>query len=263
MGFLKALGLVSDEGETPPAPKAPGANGSKPPTGAKPNAKTGAKPSPDLSDDELAQILADEGNGKPTQRAVNPKPPPPPAPSVDINNPPDFAVIYQMGKVPVPPHGYDTDRVSALMTNPRFASMPHEVRTASVMATLETLGVPLGSVVEDAVARAGTLDDYEAWLSSQHEAANVTAREEAAKLEAQLAEVVNQVRAQIEAATRGVTERAQVMDAWKRRKQAELAKLHAVAHMIDPTEARIAPPTPSANNSGFARSPLPFGVPKP
>lgn len=261
MGLLKALGLVSDEGETP-APK----TGSKPPTGAKPNgAKPGAKPSADLSDDELAEILAEEGKGgkAPAPRPQAPRATPVTAPTVDINNPPDFAVIYQMARVPTLPHGYDTDKVSALMTNPRFASMPSEVRTASVLATLETLGVPLGSVVEDAVTRAGTLDDYETWLASQHETANATARDEAAKLEAQLAEVVNQVRAQIEAATRGVTERAQVMDAWKRRKQAELAKLHAVAHMIDPTEARIAPPTPQANNSGFARTALPFGAPKP
>lgn len=262
MGFLSSLGLTTDDSapKAPPAPKGQpkGATGSKPPG-------RGASPSPadaDLSDEEMNRILNEDKNGgRGSQVAQFPKPAPlTPAPAgpIDITNPPEFSAIYQMAKVPTPPHGYTVDKVASLMTSPRFAQMHNDVRTAAVMATLDTLGVPLGTIVEDAANRAGSLDDYEAWLSAQHAKANELAAAEGARLQAELEAVTAQVRSQIEANERAINARALALTTWQTRKRDELAKLHAVAAMIDPTNNPIPAPVPVAE-VGQQFSPGPFG----
>ncbi len=73
----------------------------------------------------------------------------------------DFKAVYKEAGIELRPHGYGVDRVGEMLESKRLATLGREVKAAAVLAALETAGVPMRDVIEDAVLRDKALDAFE------------------------------------------------------------------------------------------------------
>lgn len=154
-----------------------------------------------------------------------------PATKLRVDVAADLGTIYQASKVPTPPHGYTVDKVASMLANPRFSSMAPEVREAAVLASLESLGVPVLDLVTDARVRYEALEAYEVWFTGKQKAADLEAEATATKLQQELDAVIAQVTGQIATLRSGASTRGQALSDWKTRKGVEVQKLHTIASM--------------------------------
>ncbi len=115
----------------------------------------------DLSDDDMDKIIAEGTPGakppkvKPLTMSTAPAVDPvigslSPAPQ---QHPMDFPALYVQAKIPVPTHGFTVHKVGTMLQAGRLGKMAPQVRGAVVLATLETNGVPVADIFEDAEAR--------------------------------------------------------------------------------------------------------------
>src|SRR5947209_6974493 len=62
-----------------------------------------------------------------------------------------FDEIYQAAEIHPPLHGYTIYKVAEMLQNEHIRDLPPEIKRSSVLLALETAGVKLQEVVEDAV----------------------------------------------------------------------------------------------------------------
>lgn len=209
MGFLAKLGWVVE----------------------KPELKEGDA---DLSDDDMDKIIAEGTPGakppkvKPLTMSTAPAVDPvigslSPAPQ---QHPMDFPALYVQAKIPVPTHGFTVHKVGTMLQAGRLGKMAPQVRGAVVLATLETNGVPVADIFEDAELRETCLEGYQQFLERKLISGDEANRQEIVRLEAELAAVTEGVRAKIETLNRENHQRASLFQAWKDRKANELAVIH-------------------------------------
>ncbi|MBI5518154.1 MAG: hypothetical protein HY909_30565 [Deltaproteobacteria bacterium] len=140
---------------------------------------------------------------------------------------PDFPTIYRAAKVPAPAHGYDVDKLVAMLANPRLAEMPMGVRANSVLMALEVAGVPIQDVIADAVAKDHALDDFEAWWAAKVNQLEADKRAENTAIEEELNRHLEAQRERIRANNQAVQVALEGFQQWKEQKRAEEQRLYA------------------------------------
>lgn len=192
-------------------------------------------------------IVADTGEG-----AEKPKAPPDPAkreiPAEAFEEPApkrialsevptdvaDFAAVYKEAGIELPAHGYGIDRVAEMLENKRLATLAREVKASAVLAALETAGVPIREVIQDAVRRDRALDQFEA--AKQREVGELRAASETRIQETQkeIEEFLKKKNAEIADLKQAAEAAARAFADLQARKRKEEERLHeVVAHFIE------------------------------
>jgi len=162
--------------------------------------------------------------------------------------------IYRAAGIISPPKGYSVNKVVEMLHSEHIRSLSPEMRQAAVLMALESAGVPLAQVQQDAKARKEALDSYEAGQSEQVEAEWARKAEEVVQIQAELESIKAHYMARISRNLEGVAREKATFNTWQTMKQqevesmAEAAELCAKA-MVSKTASTL-PPTPEVSVAG-------------
>jgi hypothetical protein len=106
-----------------------------------------------------------------------------------VTNPSSFEDIYKAAEIRSPAHGFTIFKIADMLVSEHIRSLPLEVKRSSVLLALETAGVKVQEVIEDAVRRDRALDTFEAiqkrsleQLENQKKSENLTIQAEIDRL---------------------------------------------------------------------------------
>lgn len=226
MGLLSRLGLVEE----------------------KPEAKDDSS-NADLSDEEMAKILAEGGSGEKSAKVkplapkvgtpLSPVLQQPPGGSISPTTnltPMEFNQIYEAGKITPPDHGFTVLKVHGMLQAGRLGRMDPRIRGAVVLATLEANAVPVEDVFSDAEARSACLDAYQQFLERKLVTGDDSADREISRLEAELAELMASVKQKIAVLNQEKLNRATVYRSWCEKKAEELARIQSTVQVLKDSE---------------------------
>jgi hypothetical protein len=132
-----------------------------------------------------------------------------------------FERIYEKALSGVPPSAYGILKVAEMIDSPHLAGMPMEFRRCSVMMALDTAGVHVTDILQDAMLRRQALEQYE---ESQQK---ILREFEAYKgdvnrtIQAEMDRMTAEGTAKIQANIDEVARQQDAFRAWVRSKQAE------------------------------------------
>jgi len=150
-----------------------------------------------------------------------------------------FEEIYKAAPAQPPRMVYGILKVAEMLNSPHLAGMSHETKRCSVMMAIETAGIPVEDLLQDAMLRQRALNDYESAEEQHLKEFEGTIDRENSGLQAELERLTSQYMARIQ---RNIDEVAASQDrfrAWQKRKNQELQHISAAAAICVPksTEA--------------------------
>lgn len=173
------------------------------------------------------------------------------APEAAVTGGASIADVYEAARIVAPPHGYTVLKVADMLQSEHIRSLPPEVKHKSVLVALDAAGVPVDEIVRDAVARDRALDTYERVLEQHVEELRQAKAAENQQLEAEMARVIAELRARIDANNEDVSREQNELQAWRVRKQREETIIaEAVSHFV--SENPITTTAPPAEVQGDA-----------
>lgn len=178
---------------------------------------------------QLGLVTVDESAAplesfEPVAEAATPTPPIslPDAPAVSFDD------VYDAAKITVPPHGFTVHKMIEMLAADEFKGMDPAMRIRVFSGMLQRLPggpVPFSDIVADAAARDKALDTYESAYVARVANNEKELRDANAKLEAEMAELIEKKRRTIEENTRRIAEEKSRLAQWRARKEAEETKI--------------------------------------
>jgi len=162
-----------------------------------------------------------------------------------VNNPASFDEIYQAAEIQPPEHGFTIMKVAEMLRSEHIRSLPKDVKKSSVLVALEAAGVPIQSVIEDAVRRDRALDTFERVQEQGVNQLEARKTKENQDIQAELDRIVAEHKARIQANNDEVSREKEKFFAWRLKKQEEEQKIaDAVSYFV--TENPITTGGPAA-----------------
>jgi hypothetical protein len=150
---------------------------------------------------------------------------------------PDFAAIYSASGVKDPAHGYSAYKVLEILSSADFAALDARAKAAALSGFLRmnpSGPVPIGDVIQDAVARDQALDGFEGFLRKKLESRGHELEQENAALQAEIDELTRRNQEKMQANSRALEGERQRLAEWQARKRIEERKLfEAVAPFVE------------------------------
>ena len=166
-----------------------------------------------------------------------------------IKNPNAFDQIYSAAEISAPPNGYSILKIADMLQSDLIRNASADMKKSSILLALDAAGVPLKSVIEDAIRRDRALDTYERVQQKAFEELEARKSEENHLIEAEIERLVSERRGRIQANSEAVArERARVED-WRKQKEKEEQRIaDTVAYFVteNPITTRGSVPGPSA-----------------
>ena len=158
-----------------------------------------------------------------------------PAPALrnPVADPTSFAQIYEAAEVRTPVHGFTIFKIADMLKSEHIRSLPVEIKRSSVLLALDTAGVKLQEVIDDAVRRDRALDTFEAVQQRALDQLEARKAEENKGLQVEADRVLNELRAKIQANNEDVTKERERLQGWRFQKQQEERRISdAVAPFV-------------------------------
>jgi hypothetical protein len=140
----------------------------------------------------------------------------------------DFAAVYKEAGIELRPHGYGVNRVGEMLESKRLATLGREVKAAAVLAALETAGVPMRDVIEDAVLRDKALDAFEESKRRELEELRTRTQARVAALKAEMDAFLKAKNAEMEGLKKAEEEASRTFLQLQTKKRREEERLHDV-----------------------------------
>lgn len=220
MGFLSKLGLVVEKKDPQEADA--------------------------LSEEEMANILAEDGKGAPPKNTkIKPLTPTVGMPaSPTTSSPPnpttlntmDFPQIYEAGKVQTPSHGFTILKVHGMLQGGRIGKMHPSVRGAVVLGVLEANSIPVEEIFEDAEARMACLEAYQQYLERKLVSGDDASEKEIARLGEELRVFTETVNQKIAVLNQEKFNRASAYRLWQERKIEEQNRIRSTVQALQESE---------------------------
>lgn len=169
-------------------------------------------PAPQGAAQMVAQIAA----------SVNVEPKFPVTPSA---MPSSFEDIYRAAEIKPPSHGYTVFKVGEMFKNEHIRDLPPEIKRSSVLLALETAGVKLQEVIEDAVRRDKALDAFERIRRKAADELESRKTEENRQVQAEMERMLAEFRAKVQANNDTIAREKEKLNSWLKEKQQEEQKI--------------------------------------
>jgi hypothetical protein len=158
-----------------------------------------------------------------------------------------FDEIYKTAPGQPPRMVYGILKVAEMLNSPHLAGMSHETKRCSVLMAIETAGIPVEDLLQDAMVRQRALNDYENGEEQRLKEFETVIDRENSQLQAELERLTAQYMARIQ---RNIDEVAASQDrfrAWQKRKNQELQHISAAAAICVPKSAEA-----NGNNASYS-----------
>ncbi len=173
------------------------------------------------------------------------------APEMTVTGGASLADVYEAARIVAPAHGYTVLKVADMLQSEHIRTLPPEVKHKSVLVALDAAGVPVDEIVRDAILRDRALDTYERVLEQHVDEVRQAKAAENQALEAEVARMVADLRAHIDANNQDVSREQDELQAWRVRKQREETIIaEVVSHFV--SENPITTMAPAAEAQGDA-----------
>ena len=136
-----------------------------------------------------------------------------------------FDEIYQAAEIHPPAHGYTIYKVAEMLQNEHIRDLPPEIKRSSVLLALETAGVKLQEIVEDAVKRDKALDGFERVRRKAADDTEARKTEENQRIQAEMEKMLADFRARVQANNEAIAKERETFNAWLQQKQREEQKI--------------------------------------
>ena len=157
-----------------------------------------------------------------------------------------FEEVYCAAEIPAPAKGYTILKVAEMLNNRHLADMTPEAKRNSLMMALEAAEIEIGELLQDAVARNRSLDEYEDKRLEEMKAFESAKAEENKQLHAEMERLTSQYLARIQANSDHVAREQDNFRAWQKRKQQESQRITDAATFCVPQGNGAAPNAVSA-----------------
>jgi hypothetical protein len=150
-----------------------------------------------------------------------------------VADPTSFAQIYEAAEVRTPSHGFTIFKIADMLKNELIRSLPVEIKRSSVLLALDSAGVNIQEVIDDAVHRDRALDTFEAVQQRALDQMEARKAEENKSLQIEADRVLNELRTKIQANNDEVTKERERLQGWRFQKQQEERRIaDAVAPFV-------------------------------
>ncbi len=156
----------------------------------------------------VAQIAA-------TVKAIEPKF------TTSMSNTASFDDIYKAAEIRVPAHGFTIFKIADMLVSEHIRNLPSEVKRSSVLLALETAGVKLQEIIEDAVRRDRALDTFESIQKRTLEQLESQKKNDNLAIQAEIDRLVKEHQAKIQLNNDQVAKQKDQLAKWSRQKQQE------------------------------------------
>lgn len=236
-------------------------------------------------DPEIEALLA-EARQKPRPPAADPPAPAPaepappapaPAPAPTAGDPLDdggdppvkVEQVYAVAKIGKPAHGFTLERIASMLQDPRLAALDERARASAVAVLLESAGVSIAQVVEDAAARDQALDKFERFLEEKVQKVEAEVQEENRRLAEEIERLIARKREEVARNEARALEKRRELARFRRVKREEERRLFDVVRPFTadnpvtlsdpPPPAEPAPTSPAPGPSEPAATPVDAG----
>jgi len=176
-----------------------------------------------------------------------------PTPSLSANRPRPmdalrtFEEIYKTAPAQPPRMVYGILKVAEMLNSTHLTGMSHETKRCSVMMAIETAGIPVEDLLQDAMLRQRALNDYETAEDQRLKEFESTIDRENNQLQAELERLTAQYMARIQHNIDDVAASQDRFRAWQKRKNQELQHISAAAAICVPKSAEA-----NGNNASYS-----------
>jgi hypothetical protein len=165
--------------------------------------------------------------------------------------------IYRDAGIMNPPKGYGIRKVVDMLHSEYIRGLSPEMKRAAVLMALDAAGIPLEQLQQDAKARRGALDSYEAAQRKQLEAEWARKGEQNIQIQAELESVKASYMARISRNLDGIAREKATFGAWVATKQQETEGMLEAADLCSSSSAPAGIPQ-SENSMAKAASAKPM-----
>lgn len=88
-----------------------------------------------------------------------------------------FEKVFEAAKIPAPAHPFTLEKISDMLQHPKLAQLTREGKAAAVLVALDSQGVKIESIIEEAVKKDKALDVFEK-VQRDHLKQSIQAKEE-------------------------------------------------------------------------------------
>ncbi len=145
--------------------------------------------------------------------------------------------IYRAAGIMSPQKGYSIPKVSEMINSEHLRGLSKEMRRAAVLMALEAAGMSIERVQEDAKARQGVLEAYEAEQKKQVEAAWARKTDENVQIQEELERVKAQYMVRVTRNLDAMAREKATFESWVALKQQEIEKIAEVVELCAKPEA--------------------------
>lgn len=178
----------------------------------------------------VAQIAA-------TVKAVDPKF------AAPMSNTSSFDDIYKAAEIRSPAHGFTIFKIADMLMSEHIRNLPTEVKRSSILLALDTAGVKLQEVIEDAVRRDRALDTFESIQKRSLEQMESQKKNDNLSIQAEIDRLVKEQQARIQLNNDQVAKQKDQFAKWCLQKQQEEQRIaDAIAPFV--TDNPISTGTP-------------------
>jgi hypothetical protein len=158
-----------------------------------------------------------------------------PAPSLADAGPyQSFEQIYQNAAVKPPRIPYGILKVAAMANSTHLAGLTAEAKRCSLLMALEAAGIEVEDLLQDAVVRQKSLNDYEEIQLQKLKDFETVKLEENSKIQAELDRLTSQYMSRIQANLEEVAREQDKFRTWQRGKQNEAQRITEAATFCVP-----------------------------
>jgi hypothetical protein len=136
-----------------------------------------------------------------------------------------FDEIYGAAEIQPPAHGYTIMKIAEMLQSERIRALPAEVKKNSILLALDSAGVKIEEVIEDAVKRDRALDGFERVQQRALDELEAHKTQDNARIQAELDRLIQEHKGRIQANNDEVAREKERFYAWRLQKQQEEQKI--------------------------------------
>jgi hypothetical protein len=145
-----------------------------------------------------------------------------------------FEDVYAVAGIKAPGKNYTILKIAEMLNSKHLSDMTPEAKRGSLMMALEAAGAEIGDLLQDAVARNRSLDEYEEKRQDHVKKFEAAKAEENNKLHAELERMTSQYMSRIQANSDQVAQEQDSLRGWQKRKQQESQRITDAATFCVP-----------------------------
>lgn len=138
-----------------------------------------------------------------------------------MSNTSSFDEVYKAAEIRSPAHGFTIFKIADMLVSEHIRNLPSEVKRSSVLLALETAGVKLQEIIEDAVRRDRALDTFESIQKRSIEQLESQKNNENLSIKAEIDRLVKEQQAKIQLNNDQVAKQKDLFAKWCLQKQQE------------------------------------------